>query len=182
MSNVGTPADPHPPAGGIRGRSYKELAIWSLICGVWVLGPIGIILGVLARKKMQASNNFDGHNIALAAIIFGAITTAIGVFVLAHFEFDIQTLVGWEVAVINTCVPIYFVLQIWFGYAWSGRWRIAALVPLVPLVPILIYSLAGLFHGANLWPLLLIFSAPFGVAYLLVVRVTRAIVDRRAVA
>jgi hypothetical protein len=32
-------------------------------------------------------------------------------------------------------VPLYFVLQIWLGAAWSGRWRIAALVPLVGFVP-----------------------------------------------
>lgn len=181
MSNVDAFADPHPPAGGIRDRSYKELAIWALICAIWVLGPIGIILALLARKKMQASNNFDGQNIAPAAIIVGAITTAIdGAFVvLGHFAFDLQTLVGWA---INACVPLYFVLQIWFGYAWSGRWRIAALVPLILFVPVLIYTLLGLLHGSNLWPLLLIFSAPFGVAYLLVVRVARAIVNRRTVA
>lgn len=27
-------------------------------------------------------------------------------------------------------IPVYVVLQIWFGYAWRGRWRIAALASL----------------------------------------------------
>lgn len=27
-------------------------------------------------------------------------------------------------------IPLYVVLQVWFGYAWRGRWRIAALAPL----------------------------------------------------
>ena len=38
-------------------------------------------------------------------------------------------------------IPLYLILQIWFGYAWVGRWRIAALVPLISLVclPVLFF-------------------------------------------
>ena len=31
-------------------------------------------------------------------------------------------------------VPLYLVLQAWFGIAWTGRWRKVALVPLIGVV------------------------------------------------
>jgi uncharacterized protein YqgC (DUF456 family) len=70
-------------------ESYKAAATWSLICAVVgiftlppVLGPVAIVLGVSARKKMQGSNNFDGAERALAAIIIGAIETVISVAII----------------------------------------------------------------------------------------------------
>jgi hypothetical protein len=42
--------------------------------------------------------------------------------------------------------------QIWFAYAWPGRWRIVALVPIIGFVAALFYTLAGLERGSNLWP------------------------------
>jgi len=185
MSDISGAADPTPPVGGALGKSYKTLAIWSLICAIWVLGPVGIILGVLARKNMRTSNNFDGQNIALAGVIVGAIMTVLDVIVLGPALVSVvlgkkQALADLVALTTPACVPLYFALQIWFGYAWSGRWRVAALVPLVPLAPILIYTLAGLFHGSNLWPLFLIFFTPLGLGYLLVVCAARAIVNSRA--
>ena len=38
-------------------------------------------------------------------------------------------LIAWALT-----VALYVVLQTWFAYAWAGRWRIAALVPLIGLV------------------------------------------------
>ena len=38
-------------------------------------------------------------------------------------------LIAWALT-----VALYVVLQIWFAYAWAGRWRIAALVPLIGVV------------------------------------------------
>ena len=103
-----------------------ELAIWSLICAVLVLPPAGIVMGAIARRNMRASNNFDGGNIAWAGIIIGAIYTAFDAFLIYQTD---QRLADWIIGAVEGCVPLYIVLQIWFGYAWSGRWRIAALAP-----------------------------------------------------
>ena len=45
-------------------------------------------------------------------------------------------------------VPLYLILQTWFGCAWAGRWRMAALVPLIGFVPALIIALLQLSHGS----------------------------------
>ena len=86
---------------------------------------------------------------------------------------------AWLGIAIMQSVPLYFILQIWFGCAWAGRWRTAALVPLIGFVAALMYSLLGLLHGSNLWPLPIIFFAPLGFIFLLVLGIARAIVDRR---
>ncbi len=41
-------------------------------------------------------------------------------------------------------IPLYIILQIWFGYAWAGRWRIAALIPLIGLALGLIIIFVGI--------------------------------------
>jgi hypothetical protein len=175
MSHVDVPAEPE--IGVTAGKSQVELAIWSLICAVLVLPPVGIVLGVIARRKMRALNNFDGGKIAWAGIIIGAVYTAYDAFLIYASG---QRLEDWINGAVEECVPLYIVLQIWFGYAWSGRWRIAALAPSIVFVPVLIYAFAGLAQGANLWPLPLIVLFPLGVAYLLGLRITHAIVNRRA--
>ncbi len=133
-------------------------------------------MGVLARKSMRASNNFEGRNVALAGIIGGAMLTALYAFVLYKNEASFD----WLAGMINASVPTYLVLQIWFAWAWSGRWRIAALVPLIGLLPILVHALVGLAYGSNLWPLALIFFSPLGAGYLLIARVVRAVISKRA--
>jgi hypothetical protein len=170
------PAKPESVSGGTPVSSQVELAIWSLICAVLVLPPAGIVMGAIARRNMRASNNFDGGNIALAAIVIGAAYTVFDAFLIYQTD---QRLADWFIGAVEGSVPLYIVLQIWFGYAWSGRWRIAALAPAIVFIPVLIYALAGLAHGANLWPLPLIALCPFGVAYLVGVRVAHAIVNRR---
>jgi hypothetical protein len=171
------PANPEPVSGGTPVGSQAELAIWSLICAVLVLPPAGIIMGAIARRNMRASHNFDGGKLAWAAIIIGAIYTAFDAFLIYESS---QRLADWIIGAVEGCVPLYIVLQIWFSYAWSGRWRIAVLAPWIVFVPVLIYALAGLAQGANLWPLPLIVLSPLGVAYLLGVRVAHAVVNRRA--
>jgi hypothetical protein len=71
--------------------------------------------------------------------------------------------------VIMLFTPLYLVLQIWLGLAFTGRWRIAALVPLIGFVPALIVSVDALSRGSNLWPIVVIFFAPLGCMYLLCV-------------
>ena len=51
MSNVYASTSANPAGGGMPGRSYKELAIWSLICAIWVFPPAGIIMGMIVRAS-----------------------------------------------------------------------------------------------------------------------------------
>jgi hypothetical protein len=150
-----------------------ELAIWSLICAIWVLPPAGIIMGAMARRHMRASGNFAGRNVALAGIIAGTIFTTLNAVALYNSEGPGE----WLGGTIGACLPLYIVLQVWFVRAWPGRWRIAALVPLLGFLATLVYSLVALTYGSNLWPLPLIFFSPVGVVYLLVVRGARAVVN-----
>jgi hypothetical protein len=47
-----------------------------------------------------------------------------------------------------------------------GVWRALAAVPLLPMGYIVVITALALGKGSNLWPILLIFTAPFGAAYL----------------
>jgi hypothetical protein len=40
----------------------------------------------------------------------------------------------WLVVLWALTVPLYVVLQAWFGIAWKGRWRTVALIPLIGVV------------------------------------------------
>jgi hypothetical protein len=72
-------------------------------------------------------------------------------------------------------VPGYLILQAWLAHAWSGRWRMAALVPLAGMGPAVLFSLLAFAQGSNLWPLAVLLLAPLALAYLLVVWTLRAI-------
>jgi hypothetical protein len=72
-------------------------------------------------------------------------------------------------------LPGYFILQLRMVWRYRGGWLIAALVPLAALAPVIVYSGVALSDGANLWPLLLILSAPFAFVYLLIVGTVRAL-------
>jgi hypothetical protein len=77
--------------------------------------------------------------------------------------------------------PFYVILQTWFGLAFTGRWRLAALVPLLGFIPALIISLDALSRNSNLWPIPVIFFAPLGCIYLLAVGMARGILARQKV-
>jgi len=81
--------------------------------------------------------------------------------------------------VIMLFTPLYLILQIWFGLALTGRWRMAALVPLIGFVPAVIVSLDALSRGSNLWPIMIIFFAPLGCIYLLAAGIARMVFGRR---
>jgi hypothetical protein len=72
-------------------------------------------------------------------------------------------------------VPTYFIVQAWLVFAWQGGWRIAALVPLMAMTPAVLLSVIALSNGSNLWPLVVILSAPFAMIYLAFVWATHAI-------
>lgn len=86
----------------------------------------------------------------------------------------------WLGQLVMLSVPGYFVLQAWFARFWSGHWRVAALVPLAGMVPAVLLAILAFAQGSNLWPLAVIFLAPLGLAYLLVVWALRAVAARGA--
>ena len=55
---------------------------------------------------------------------------------------------------------LYVVLQIVAVIKLRGVWRIASLILATPMVLILLATVAGLFLGSNLWPLLMLFAGP----------------------
>lgn len=72
------------PAGsayyGDAGRSYASeaqtamiVSIIGIFCFGIVLGPVGLALGISARRKMRASGNMQGEGMAIAAIVIGSI-------------------------------------------------------------------------------------------------------------
>jgi len=79
----------------------------------------------------------------------------------------------WLGMTLMLAVPGYFVLQVLFVWGWNGGWRTAALLPLIVIVPAIAYSLFALAHGSNLWPLAVVFLAPLGFLYLVVVWAAR---------
>ena len=87
------------------------------------------------------------------------------------------------------CTPLYIILQIWFGCAWTGRWRLAALSPLVVLVVFLITYFVRIFSHPELgrpefgqfdmiFSFLVVFSVP-GSIYLLLIAIARMMFRRR---
>jgi hypothetical protein len=68
-------------------------------------------------------------------------------------------------------IPGYFLLQAALTFWTSGGWRKATLAPAVIMVPILAYTVLAFAAQSNLWPLLLIFTAPLAFLYLVVLAV-----------
>jgi len=72
----------------------------------------------------------------------------------------------------------YIPLQVYTGIRWRGLWRIMALVPMLLMVPVFAFTGYALTQESNLWPLLLIFAAPVGTGYLVILMVSRRLVNR----
>jgi len=75
-----------PPPGGIEGAN-KGLAIGSLVCGILsclccisvITGPVAIILGYLAKKKIvEDPRQYGGAGLAMGGMVTGAIGALIG--------------------------------------------------------------------------------------------------------
>jgi hypothetical protein len=58
------------------------------------------------------------------------------------------------------CVPGYFLLQAALTFRTSGGWRKATLVPAVIMAPVVAFTVLAFAAQSNLWPILLILSAP----------------------
>jgi hypothetical protein len=80
----------------------------------------------------------------------------------------------YSAAALMLSIPAYFVLQWQLGRRWNGAWRVAALLPLIVMGPVLIHAILAYIAQANLWPIFLILSSPFALAYLVVLIALRA--------
>jgi hypothetical protein len=74
----------------------------------------------------------------------------------------------------------YVPLQVYTVRGWHAGWRIAACVPLALMVPVFAYTAYALARQSNLWPIVLIFLAPLGTGYLLVLVALRRFLGVRA--
>ncbi len=63
--------------------------------------------------------------------------------------------------------PVYLVLQVVLLWRYRAGWRVAAAVPVLPMTGVLIYTVYAYQAGSNLFPLVLIFTSPFALLYLL---------------
>jgi hypothetical protein len=50
---------------------------------------------------------------------------------IPHLLFAEHDPLTWSLVLWALAVPLYVVLQVWFGLAWKGRWRTVALIPLI---------------------------------------------------
>jgi hypothetical protein len=71
----------------------------------------------------------------------------------------------------------YVPLQVYTWMSWSGRWRIAALLPILGMVPIIGITVIALAQESNLWPLPLIFTSPIASLYLFGLVVLKAMLN-----
>ncbi len=61
----------------------------------------------------------------------------------------------------------YPVLQFFVLWRVAGRWRFWAFLPMLPMGYVLAITVYALLGGSNVWPILMIFTSPPAVLYLL---------------
>ena len=84
---------------------------------------------------------------------------------------SLMMIVGGTIIAIGVLATIWYPrLQYSALRQMRGVWLVLSLVPLAVMAVVGVVTARGLAEGANLWPLLLIFTAPVATAYLLVLR------------
>lgn len=73
------------------------------------------------------------------------------------------------VMVMMLTVPGYFILQGWLMWRLRGGWRKAAAAPLWPMGAVAVYTVYAFLDGSNIFPLVLIFTAPMAFLYLMII-------------
>lgn len=63
-------------------------------------------------------------------------------------------------------LPLYVAAQIGAPILLRGRWRMAALMPLLAVVPAAVHAVLAFMAGSDLWPLVILFTAPLAFLYL----------------
>jgi len=77
-------------------------------------------------------------------------------------------------------VPGYVIVQITLLRRYRDGWRLAAAVPVMPMVGVLIYTAYALFADSNLFPLVLMFTSPFALLYLLGLAALHRVVQKNS--
>jgi len=85
---------------------------------------------------------------------------------------DVDDLLGLAVMM---SLPGYAVLQWHAARNWHGGWRIAALAPLAIMAPLVVHAALAFLAQSNLWPLLVILTAPLACLYLIALSGVRAL-------
>jgi len=85
-ANPYNPYDPYaaPPSPGTSGMAIGALVTSLLglpLCFCFIPSLVGIVLGVVAMTETKRTGK-EGHGMALAAVIVGAITLALGIVIL----------------------------------------------------------------------------------------------------
>ena len=86
----------------------------------------------------------------------------------------------WVLPLAWSFVLAYVVLQVPMALWLTGKWRLAARVPLLATVPFLLYAIGALSAGSALWPLVLLLAAPFVLVYLVGLLAVRLFAHRMA--
>jgi hypothetical protein len=90
---------------------------------------------------------------------------------------NLQTILGSIIIMVGFCAAIaYPRLQYSVLRQMRGVWLVLSLVPLAVMLVVAVVTALAFSEGANLWPLLLIFTAPVATAFLALLR----FVERRA--
>ena len=74
------------------------------------------------------------------------------------------------------CIALYCILQVWFAYSWTARWRGAALAPLVVAAAFVVFLFIGQSYDPDVFGpqasalenliLAMLFLSPIGSVYL----------------
>jgi hypothetical protein len=112
---------------------------------------------------------------------------------LLHNLFVEPNSLAWLIILWALTIPLYVGLQVWFGIAWKGRWRIVALIPLIGVVLVAILAVYGVATMPDAPPLdlnavlvaplagIAVF-APLGFVYEAIAGIVRLVVRRPAAA
>lgn len=98
--------------------------------------------------------------------------------VKAEFEARMNEPTPWWWVIIfqaiAASVPIYLVLQGVLLWLWRGRWRLLAGLAAIPMALVLAHAIFAFFAGSNIFPIILIFTSPVALIYLIVLMVIKS--------
>ncbi len=86
----------------------------------------------------------------------------------------------WVLPLAWAVVLAYVLLQVPMAIWLTGKWRLAARVPLLATVPFFLYAIGALSAGSTLWSLALLLAAPFVLVYLVGLLAARLFAHRMA--
>ncbi len=91
----------------------------------------------------------------------------------AHMKQPVPLMASLIFLLVVWSIPAYFVLQIVLLWRLRDGWRRAVALPVIPMLAAVAYTIYAYKDGSNLFPLVLIFTAPIALIYLLIVLTVR---------